>query len=145
MKKFCLVTLIVSILGIISFGCGHHHRRHYTGVVTITSSSIPSAPDNTTIIINQPAPYDQEVLINEILNELLDFKNKEDIDISVTIEVNNDINIDSSVVIDVDKIVVTPGHLKRVPGLYHWLCKFHNKKCKSGWCFEEPKPCDNEE
>ena len=147
MKRFVVLVILVALLGTI-FGCGNHRRTRpaiVNNVAIVDSSTTAGVPSNTAVIIQQPPAFDQNALIAAILSELEAFSLSESIEVNVTIEVNNNTDVDCQVVIDGDRIIITPGHLKHIPSLYHWLCKAHGKNCQSGLCDQFPKPCDNEE
>jgi len=147
MKKFIgilsvFAACIVVILGFTS-GCGHHHRHHKHSIAVFNSSTAPSTQGNTVVYVQQPTVYDQDMLLNELLLELREFNEREEV-INVTVEIDNNVDVDTSVVVEGDKIIVRPGKEKRVPSLYHWLKKFTKKKCDTNRCFEN-RPCDNED
>jgi len=143
MKK---VFVLLSLLGIIVYGCGHHHKRgHRKNVATVSTASTANIPSNVVIAIQQPPAIDQQALIDAIRLQLLEFSRVEQVEVEVVIEITNEVEVDASVEVEGDTIVVRPGWQRHIPRLYHWLCKVHKKKCRRGHCGRLPKPCNNEE
>jgi hypothetical protein len=133
---FCILAVGIII------GCGHHKRpRIYPTISVVNSSTTPAAPTNVTIVVQQPPAYDQEALLTELLAEI---RALGDITVNLTVVVENDLTVESSVEIDGDRIIVYPGYQRRIPNLYHWYHKFIKDNCKPEECYESPKPCDNE-
>ncbi len=145
MKKLKLLGAFVfgSILGFaLISGCGHHNKKHKVDVSIIDSSTVPTAPGNITVILQQPQP--DETVLNDILVELREFNSYEP-EVNITIEIDNDVTVEAEVTVESDRVVVRPGHHRYTPRMYHWLKKFLKKKCNRDHCAEGPKPCDNED
>lgn len=145
MNKFKLLGIFLASFAltfVISAGCGHYkHRKVYANIAVVDSSTMSGA-GNVTIIVEQPAAPDNSALLNEILTEL---QRIGDLDVNVTVIVENDIDIDGYVEVDGDRIIVCPGKQRTVPNLYHCWHKVTGKRCKSDECKKHPKPCDNED
>jgi hypothetical protein len=148
MRKLLSIALVLAGCTALALsfasGCGHYHKRDE--ITTISSSTNSALPSNTLIVLRQPVGYDQTFLLEEILFELREFNDREE-EISVIVEVDNNISINSSVDIDVEgnTIVIHPDETRRSPRLYHWLKKLKKNKCNRNRCSQNPKPCDNED
>ena len=147
MRKVLGIILFTLGLGAVAMsfttsGCGHHHRRYRAAIVSSSTNSI--LPSNTIVVLRQPAEYDQTSLLEEIVFELREFNDREE-EISVIVEVDNNISPVVSVSITNETVVIYPDKTKKCPRLYHWLKKVKKSKCKRVDCPEESKPCDNED
>ena len=138
----CIFLFSLILASLFFVGCGHHKRHYrYVNVATINSQTTPVAPNNVTIIVQQPPAYDQDALLNELLAEL---RTLGPITVNLTIVVENNITVENSVEVDGSRIVIYPGWQRRIPRLYHWYRKWLGENCERVECSEDPKPCDNE-
>lgn len=142
-----MIKLIaIGLLTALMLGCGHHHRHHrHTGDIALVDSSTNPGVGDITIIIHQPAPYDQTALLQELLDELREFEESQQANFDLLIEILNDTEGDCTAYIQNGKLIIAPGQLKKIPSLYHVLCEYYGLDCNPALCEEMPKPCSNEE
>jgi hypothetical protein len=136
--RYLAIFLIFFAIGFTFSSCGHHHKHHRISgdVATVDSSNI-------TIVIQQPPPYNQDVLVQELLDEIREFETNQQILLDLIVEILNDEEECKAWVVN-GKLKVAPGQLKHIPSLYHVLCEHYGVNCNPALCDEFPKPCSNE-